>query len=497
MLEITTKMPKILLSPTAGGESESPRCHASPVLLEELISNILHRVPVRSLLQFKCVCKSWNSLISDPLFAKDHLCASTADPNMTHQRLLSFTVCDPKIVSFPMHLLLQNPPTPAKPLCSSSLNDSYLILGSCNGLLCLYHIPRCYVALWNPSIRFTSKRLPTGLSPGEGFSTFHGFGYDAVNDKYKLLLAMRVLGETVTKIYTFGADSSCKVIQNLPLDPHPTERLGKFVSGTLNWIAPKMGVSDEKWVICSFDFATETSGQVVLPYGDRDNVCKPVINAVRNCLCVCFFDSRKAHWAVWLMKEYGVQDSWTKLMVIPRFVQEDSWPWKLIPHDELCTCRGFPALEPLCISGNGLSNSRGECAIWLVIWSAVIFCVWKLRNDAIFRQESVDKKKLVEDIKFVSWSWLNSLHSDFNASFVQWSFKTAFCLQVFFVRDTNCKARSISVGSLHFQVLVLGILGNKVNGFIGARCWYVKLTFMHMESREVCILRCLISCVQF
>lgn len=145
----------------------------------------------------------------------------------------------------------------------------------------------------------------------------------------------------------------------------------------------------------------------------------------------------------------------------------------------------------------GLSNSRGECAIWLVIWSAVIFCVWKLRNDAIFRQESVDKKKLVEDIKFVSWSWLNSLHSDFNASFVQWSFKTAFCLQVFFVRDTNCKARSISVGSLHFQVLVLGILGNKVNGFIGARCWYVKLTFMHMESREVCILRCLISCVQF
>ncbi|KHN37448.1 hypothetical protein glysoja_049147, partial [Glycine soja] len=56
----------------------------------------------------------------------------------------------------------------------------------------------------------------------------------------------------------------------------------------------------------------------------------------------------------------------------------------------------------------GLSNSRGECAIWLVIWSAVIFCVWKLRNDAIFRQESVDKKKLVEDIKFVSWSWLNS-----------------------------------------------------------------------------------------
>ncbi|KAG5052336.1 hypothetical protein AAZX31_02G177200 [Glycine max] len=355
MLEITTKMPKILLSPTAGGESESPRCHASPVLLEELISNILHRVPVRSLLQFKCVCKSWNSLISDPLFAKDHLCASTADPNMTHQRLLSFTVCDPKIVSFPMHLLLQNPPTPAKPLCSSSLNDSYLILGSCNGLLCLYHIPRCYVALWNPSIRFTSKRLPTGLSPGEGFSTFHGFGYDAVNDKYKLLLAMRVLGETVTKIYTFGADSSCKVIQNLPLDPHPTERLGKFVSGTLNWIAPKMGVSDEKWVICSFDFATETSGQVVLPYGDRDNVCKPVINAVRNCLCVCFFDSRKAHWAVWLMKEYGVQDSWTKLMVIPRFVQEDSWPWKLIPHDELCTCRGFPALEPLCISGNGIA----------------------------------------------------------------------------------------------------------------------------------------------
>lgn len=40
----------------------------------DLVKEILCRLPVKFLLQFRCVCKSWNFLISnDPKFAKKHL----------------------------------------------------------------------------------------------------------------------------------------------------------------------------------------------------------------------------------------------------------------------------------------------------------------------------------------------------------------------------------------------------------------------------------------
>ncbi|RHN51286.1 putative F-box domain-containing protein [Medicago truncatula] len=41
------------------------------LLLDELIVEFLSRLPVKTLMQFKCVCKSWKTLIShDPSFAK-------------------------------------------------------------------------------------------------------------------------------------------------------------------------------------------------------------------------------------------------------------------------------------------------------------------------------------------------------------------------------------------------------------------------------------------
>ena len=56
-----------------------PSAQPLPTLPFDLIVEILCRLPVKLLMQFRCICKSWNSLINDCKFAKKHLNLSTTD----------------------------------------------------------------------------------------------------------------------------------------------------------------------------------------------------------------------------------------------------------------------------------------------------------------------------------------------------------------------------------------------------------------------------------
>ncbi|KAL2949066.1 hypothetical protein AAZX31_20G158000 [Glycine max] len=249
-------------------------------------------------------CKSRKTLISDPQFAKDHLHlrASIADPNMTHLLLVSPKYSDPsKILSFSVQSLFQNPSTPAEGRCFR-LRRSCQILGSCNGLLCLFNVHTRYVKLWNPFTRLTS--------------------FQRLSICTKLLLVVTDLFETVAKVYTFGEEEySGKRLQNFPC--RPTVRLGKFVSGTLNWIA-EGAVSDDRCVILSPDVGTEhmaNSRSRYLGCVDDEGVC--------------------------------VQDSWTKLMATPNIVMPTSNP--ITPaRDQQEICRWHFSLVLLYLSEDGV-----------------------------------------------------------------------------------------------------------------------------------------------
>jgi len=129
--------------------------------------------------------------------------------------------------------------------------------------------------------------------------------------------------------YTFG-ENSWTTVQNFPYqcdwrslpDFHryfySHRWLGIFVSGNLNWIVNNKDAVDSnstnQEVIISFDVEKETYGEVLLPQHDGDNVRDAVLCVLTNCICVSF--DQKTHWVVWMMKEYGVIESWTKLMII-------------------------------------------------------------------------------------------------------------------------------------------------------------------------------------
>ncbi|XP_045802594.1 F-box/kelch-repeat protein At3g23880-like [Trifolium pratense] len=175
--------------------------------------------------------------------------------------------------------LLENPSKPTKPheFC---MENRFHIFGSCNGLLCLFYVDQGYVQLWNPTIRFKSKKSQTLHSYDKRmWVKYHGFGYDHINDKYKLLVVVYLDiasydSEKVTKIYTFGG-TSWTTIENFPSAPgYVTSFAGKFVSGTLDWLIVKRGVSSNQDVILflSFDLVKETYKEVLLPEHDGDEI---------------------------------------------------------------------------------------------------------------------------------------------------------------------------------------------------------------------------------
>jgi F-box interacting protein len=185
------------------------------------------------------------------------------------------------------------------------------------GLLCLFYVHEGCVRLFNPSIEWKSKKSPTLDSyKYHKWITCHGFGYDHVNDKYKVLAVLaNGFGREVTQIHTFG-DNYWTTIPNFPFPVRSFLCSGRFVSGTLNWVIVKTGVSPNRNMILSFDLANETYKEVLLPEPDGVNVRNRMLDVLSNCLCVSFV-SNNTQWDFWLMKKYGVAESWTRLMMIP------------------------------------------------------------------------------------------------------------------------------------------------------------------------------------
>lgn len=120
---------------------------AIPTLLPELITEILLRLPVKSLLQFQCVSKSWLALISGQEFIKTHLSLSAKNEDYNHHKLMwrscyNFKVCSIRSLLCGSVVEASDWEFPCK---------SFNIVGSVNGLMCLTDGAKELI-LWNPTI---------------------------------------------------------------------------------------------------------------------------------------------------------------------------------------------------------------------------------------------------------------------------------------------------------------------------------------------------------
>ncbi|XP_074361038.1 putative F-box protein At1g32420 [Apium graveolens] len=147
-----------------------------PLVHEDLIrGEILPRLPVKSLVRFRCVCKSWNLLLSnDPIFVQSHLTRNCMDPN----KCGLITRCLPRNI----HKYKVHP-----------LRSRYLELGgSVNGLVCVYHFDDhaiTYFGIWNPATnQYKDISLPPSTAATSDFC--FGLGFNSVANDYKLVFVV-------------------------------------------------------------------------------------------------------------------------------------------------------------------------------------------------------------------------------------------------------------------------------------------------------------------
>ncbi|XP_061361607.1 F-box/kelch-repeat protein At3g23880-like [Gastrolobium bilobum] len=235
-------------------ENDSPPQALFPC---DLTYEILLRLPVRSLLRCRCVCKQGESMISDTHFAKLHLSMSTVDPTLTHHRLLAPNrKGNDKLASCSAKSLFNNPLTLTEDV-DFTMRSNYRIVGSCNGLVCLFDRDQRNAWLWNPSTRLLSKKTPSVDVRGVECALFRGFGYDHVSGKYKVVIVFtdpcsnEEVHRTETKVYAFG-DGSWKTKPNLKFPGYPMIEEGNFVCGNLNWVANRAkSINRPEWEMLS------------------------------------------------------------------------------------------------------------------------------------------------------------------------------------------------------------------------------------------------------
>jgi len=352
-------------------------------LPDEVIIEFLRFLEVKDLMRMKCVCKSWNTIISDPIFAKMHL-KKKKRKKIPHLAFLSDKSEDSgDCRAVPISRLLQEMNESSSNLTHDDLPYYYRfnykdcgdIVGSCNGLVCLLgcsftggHYVEHSLSFWNPATRTKSDTLVSFHSyfkqPLREVCKFT-LGYDNSTDTFKVVLLTLItgdnlvaIGKTAARVFTLGGDNNnakaWRVIQCFPVVvvPHRfcfAQCDTVYLNNSINWLVchrkQKKNVTVEQFVIVSLDLKTETYTQFLLPRScKKELLTRPFLSPLVDCLfvlmdCMCFsYDFKKTYFIIWKMDEFGVENSWTQFLKIS---------YTNLQIDYL------PQLIPLCLSEDG------------------------------------------------------------------------------------------------------------------------------------------------
>ncbi|KMS96456.1 hypothetical protein BVRB_9g225100 [Beta vulgaris subsp. vulgaris] len=296
---------------------------ASRMLHNDLLEEILLRLPAKSLLRCRCVCWSWNSLIISPKFILAHVYQNN-EAKKYHVLLRSFGNANKKVRYKLCHdnENLDEIMTIDFPFVSQH-NDFFRMLGSVNGLVCLSDDiveATDTLILWNPVIRrylTLPKRELDAESTYLGRSVF-GFGFDSFSNDYKVIKIVYRKNpdfealQVEASIAIFRLSSCCWGLSESTSIPVLDTRQA-YVNGIIHWLAYNK-------LIVGFDLKTEAFIDMMLPKTlQNSNISDLTIASWCDLLSVFENGYWSGKLCLWVMKDYGAPDSWAKQFVIETF----------------------------------------------------------------------------------------------------------------------------------------------------------------------------------
>ncbi|KAK4580964.1 hypothetical protein RGQ29_024569 [Quercus rubra] len=291
--------------------TEKRRLLTERVLDDDIVFDILTRLPVKSLIRFRCVSKSWYSTITNPIFIATHFklneAKSLSNKNSHNGYLLYTSETEDYSFHAELRTLVYNRDRTVTEI--SRCNEN-------NGDHIIY--------LWNPSIR-KFKMLAPALMTDPCDSATLGLAYHSQKNDFKILRLVSFLGSlgepdplTEAEVYTLSTDSWRKVVSAELSDPnagllsHRSPYI--FFNGALHCIAAHKHCS----FILSFDINDERFHKIMLPLDFLD-VYQSYLTVFKGSLAYIIISDYLATGGImchlWVMKEYGVAETWTRKCV--------------------------------------------------------------------------------------------------------------------------------------------------------------------------------------
>lgn len=306
---------------------------------EIVLLHILSWLPVKSLLQFRLVCKGWCGWISDPQFKF----------SSARRRILVLSKIEKKFRQSDYILCIDQEDGSVERICHPWRKEDlpasgrgrllFRLLGFCNGVL-LVSLGSS-VFLWNPLTRVCEEVLKyKSLSPRYDEHVMSALCYDSSNDDYKVVIGL--MDETSAGCYVCDADTPVKFCSLrkkcwAEVDFHYTitsrSNYGPLVNGNQHWLSEREDQYEK--TIIYFDGGCDKFSEVPLP--EQYKIQAKVVGGLGNldgCLSLAVCDDEGGI-ELSVMKDYGVKESWTSL-----FKCLDS-PF------------GHVQLHPLCITKDG------------------------------------------------------------------------------------------------------------------------------------------------
>ncbi|KAM7492629.1 hypothetical protein LguiA_035550 [Lonicera macranthoides] len=318
---------------------------------EILFHHVFMRLPIKSLLRCKSVCKAWNRILCDPEFIRMHF-------NRQHLHKLLIRIPGNKYYSVDCEEAISSNGADAVKLNfpPDAYSPTPQLLGSYNGLVCIAIDHDSFdlgkkLLLWNPSTR-ESNFVP---DPNPYIRFYHllGFAYDSTLDDYKIVRIIHTRQTCRVDMYSLK-NNSWKIVKDVPpngcefklcSDTHPH---GFEANGFIYWLVYARSKVLSNCLIVGFCLRDDKFTVLPLPHDCGQFVSDMDLRALGGCLAA-FQSHYGDEFVVWTTKEPG-KIKWDRLITHSISSPDYEFTW---------------SVKPVCFMKNGkvlLTFRRGDAS---------------------------------------------------------------------------------------------------------------------------------------